>query len=96
MYIFCNFRLNGIDEMICCFVDMDDKVFDDFVRKYIEKISFEILFFLIEIIMKQYDYQIYYGILDIYIEIYLYIEFVCYNFFIIKIVESCMIVLKSV
>lgn len=52
MHIFCNFRLNGIDEMICCFVDMDDKVFDDFVRKYIEKISFEILFFLIEIIMK--------------------------------------------
>lgn len=52
MYIFCYFRLNNIEEMIFCFVDMDDKVFDDFVRKYIEKISFEILFFWFKIIMK--------------------------------------------
>lgn len=96
MHIFCNSRSNGIDETIRCPVDMDDKAFDDFARKYTEKTSFEIPLSLTETTMKQYDYEIYHGISDIYIEIYPYIEFVCYNFFITKIVESCMTVLKSV
>lgn len=56
MHIFCNSRSNGIDETIRCPVDMDDKAFDDFARKYAEKTSFEIPLSLTETTMKQYDY----------------------------------------
>ncbi|XP_065930932.1 calponin homology domain-containing protein DDB_G0272472 isoform X2 [Magallana gigas] len=46
-------RSNGIDETIRCPVDMDDKAFDDFARKYTEKTSFEIPLSLTETTMKQ-------------------------------------------
>ncbi|XP_065930933.1 probable DNA double-strand break repair Rad50 ATPase isoform X3 [Magallana gigas] len=46
-------KSNGIDETIRCPVDMDDKAFDDFARKYTEKTSFEIPLSLTETTMKQ-------------------------------------------
>lgn len=56
MHIFCYSRSNNIEETILCPVDMDDKAFDDFARKYTEKTSFEIPPSLTETTMKQYDY----------------------------------------
>lgn len=55
MHIFCYSRSNNIEETILCPVDMDDKAFDDFARKYTEKTNFEIPPSWSKTTMKQYD-----------------------------------------